>query len=152
MKITSPAFENGETIPQKYSRDAEDLSPPLRFSEVPPEARSLVLIMEDPDAPKGTFTHWIVFNISPTIGEFGENHVPDDVRFGTNDWGEADYGGPRPPDREHRYYFRLYALDEPLALATGASRREIERAMETHVVANTEVMGRYAPSQTSLSR
>lgn len=153
MKIKSPAFAHGESIPDKYSRDGEDRTPPLEFDDIPPEAKSLVLIMDDPDAPKGTFTHWIVFNLDPNVRSLRENHAPDDVRFGTNDWDEADYGGPRPPDGEHRYYFRLYALDTRLSLPHGASRRDVERAMETHVIGNAEMMGRYAapgaPAATS---
>lgn len=146
MKISSSAFEYGSPIPPRYSREGDNQSPPLQFEEVPSEARSLVLIVDDPDAPHGTFTHWIVFNIESGTAAFHENQPPREVRFGMNDWGETSYGGPRPPDGEHRYFFKLYALDSLLALPTGASRREIERAMETHVVANAELMGRFAAS------
>lgn len=144
MRIKSPAFENGGVIPHKYSRYGDNQTPPLQFDGIPSEARSLVLILEDPDTRHGTFTHWIVFNIDSSVTGFRENHVPDEVRFGANDWGEPDYGGPRPPDGEHRYYFRLYALDLRLLLPNGASRRDVERAMEGHVVANADWMGRYA--------
>lgn len=149
MTITSPAFGHGTTIPEVYSRDADDRSPPLHFRGVPPEARSLLLILDDPDAPRGTFTHWVVFNIDPRCARFEEASVAPGARVATNDWGEADYGGPRPPDREHRYYFRLYALDQPLDLPGGCSRAEVERAMEGHVVANADLMGRFAPPQTA---
>lgn len=150
MKISSPAFEHGESIPPRYSRDGDNLSPPLRFEDVPPETRSLVLILDDPDAPRGTFTHWVVFNIDPHSAIFSENAPPAQVRFGLNDWEEAGYGGPRPPDGEHRYYFKLYALDDLLSLPTGALRRDLERAMETHVIANAELMGRFAAHSVSV--
>lgn len=151
MKLTSSAFENGDSIPARYSKDGDNLSPPLRFEGVPPEARSLVLMVDDPDAPRGTFTHWIVFNIEARTPGFAENQLPEEVRFGLNDRDEPGYTGPRPPDGEHRYYFRLYALDQPLSLPTGAHRRDIERAMETHVVANAELMGRFAPQGVSVA-
>lgn len=150
MKIKSSAFEHGDSIPSRYSRDGDNFSPPLQFEGVPAEARSLVLIMDDPDAPRGTYTHWIVFNIDAHTSGFSENRLPDQVRLGLNDRDEPSYTGPRPPDGEHRYYFRLFALDEPLALPSGAQRREIERAMETHVVANAELMGRFAPQNVSV--
>lgn len=152
MTIRSPAFRSGDPIPATYSRNADDRTPPLEFAGAPAETRSLALIVDDPDAPRGTFTHWIVFNIDPGCRGFRENYTPDDVRFGTNDWGEADYGGPRPPDGEHRYFFRLYALDCRLALPNGASRREIEQAMEGHVVANAELMGRFAAPGVAAER
>ncbi len=145
MKMKSPAFEDGDVIPEKYSHYAANLTPPLEFSEVPDNARSLVLIMDDPDAPHGLFTHWIVFNIDPAIRRFQEDEVPADVQQGTTSWGEAGYGGPRPPDKEHRYFFHLYALDRRLDLPNGASRDEIEAAMHGHVLAEAELMGRFAP-------
>jgi Raf kinase inhibitor-like YbhB/YbcL family protein len=149
MKISSPVFGHGDSIPPRYSRDGDNFSPPLQFEGVPPEARSLVLIADDPDAPHGTFTHWVVFNVDPHTSVIEENHLPEEVRFGLNDWEEAGYGGPRPPDGEHRYYFKLYALDELLSLPTGIQRRDLERAMETHVVANAELMGRFAAPQVA---
>lgn len=149
MKISSSAFEHGGSIPARYSRDGDNLSPPLHFENVPAEARSLVLIMDDPDAPRGTFTHWFIFNIDPHVPAFLENQLPEDVRFGLNDWEEPGYGGPRPPDGEHRYFFRLYALDNLLSLPTGAQRRDLERAMESHVVANAELMGRFVAQRAA---
>ena len=149
MRITSPAFENQATIPSKYSRDGGDVSPPLQFHDVPGEAKSLVLIVDDPDAPRGTFTHWVVFNLNARCPGLGEGKLPDDVRVGLNDWAEAAYGGPRPPDREHRYFFRLYALDTVLTVVNSATRREVERAMEAHVISNAEMVGRFAPAGVS---
>ncbi len=148
MKIKSPAFEHGEVIPDKYSRYHDDRTPPLEFSDIPDGTRSLALILDDPDAPSGLFTHWVVFNIDPNSTGFPENDVPRDVRFGMTSWGEAGYGGPQPPDREHRYYFRLYALDCRLDHPHGAPREEVEAAMQGHMLAHAELMGRYAPPVT----
>jgi Raf kinase inhibitor-like YbhB/YbcL family protein len=145
MKIETRAFGPGETIPLRYSKYGDNLSPPLTFADVPDKARSLVLIVDDPDAPKGLFTHWVLFNLGPALRELPEDTVPADSRQGKNGWGEAGYGGPRPPDREHRYFFRLYALDESLGLPDGAAREEVERAMSGHVIAQAEYMGRHAP-------
>lgn len=152
MKIKSSAFDNAGVIPHKYSRYGDDRTPPLDFVDVPPETRSLVLIMDDPDAPRGLFTHWIVFNIDGNSNGFRDDHVPKDVRFGENSWGEVGYGGPRPPNGEHRYFFRLYALDVRLDLPNGAQRAQIERAMEGHVLAKAELMGRYATPVTAGAR
>src|SRR5256714_14616738 len=111
MQITSSAFRDEEHIPRQYTRDAEDKSPPLRIEGVPVNAASLVLIVDDPDAPRGTFTHWLVFDLDHKTVEIGEDHAPENARQGANDWGETQYGGPRPPSGVHRYFFRLYALD-----------------------------------------
>jgi Raf kinase inhibitor-like YbhB/YbcL family protein len=145
MKITCPAFDNGDVIPDKYSRYADDRTPPLEFSDVPEETQSLVLILDDPDAPSGLFTHWVVFNIDPRIAGFPENDPPRNVGLGMTSWGEAGYGGPQPPDREHRYFFRLYALDTRLDMPHGAPREKVEAAIQGHMLAHAELMGRYAP-------
>src|SRR5437762_12176735 len=117
MRVSSTAFRDGERMPRQYSRDGEDKSPPLTIADVPPNTRSLALIMDDPDAPRGTFTHWIVFDIDPKTFEVGEDHAPESGRQGTNDWGLAEYGGPTPPAGEPRHFFPLYApgkrLDPP---------------------------------------
>ena len=146
MRITSLAFRDGEHIPQQYSRYGQDKSPPLHIEGVPENAEGLVLIMDDPDAPRGTFTHWIVFDLDPKTEEIEENHAPRNARQGTNDWGQTEYGGPKPPSAsgEHRYFFRLYALDEKIDLPRGSSRGEIENAMHDHVIDRAELMGRYA--------
>jgi hypothetical protein len=145
MRITSQSFRNGEFIPQQYSRYHNDKSPPLRIEDVPAEARSLVLIMDDPDAPSGLFTHWVVFDIDPKTTEIGEDHAPEaPARQGQNSWGETQYGGPRPPSGEHRYFFRLYALGKRLDLPRGSTRDQIEQAMNGHVLETADLMGRYA--------
>jgi Raf kinase inhibitor-like YbhB/YbcL family protein len=145
MRITSTAFRNGEFIPQQYSRYHEDKSPPLHIDGVPPNARSLALIMDDPDAPRGLFTHWIVFDLDPKTTDIGEDHAPEaPARQGANSWGEAQYGGPRPPSGEHRYFFRVYALDTIIDLPRGSTRAQVEQAMQGHVLDTTELMGRYS--------
>jgi Raf kinase inhibitor-like YbhB/YbcL family protein len=144
MRIKSTAFQHGEFIPRQYSRFGEDQSPPLTIEDVPVNARSLVLIMEDPDAPRGLFTHWIVFDLDPGTEELGEGSAPESGKQGVNSWGEVQYGGPRPPSGEHRYFFHLYAVDRVLNLPRGSERFQIEAAMEGHVVAAAELMGQYA--------
>lgn len=144
MKIESSAFSNGAHIPHAYSRYGDDKSPPLMFKDVPPNARSLALIVDDPDAPHGTFTHWLVFNLEPTTEGLRENCRVMDARQGNNDWKEMGYGGPRPPEGEHRYFFRFFALDRKLDLPNGASRAEIDGAMRGHVLAEAQLMGRFA--------
>lgn len=148
MKITSPAFHHGEFMPRQYTRYDADKSPPLRIEGVPANTRSLVLIMDDPDAPRGTFTHWIVFDLDPKTVDIGEDHAPEQARQGSNGWGETQYGGPRPPSGEHRYFFRLFALDTKLDLPRGSTRQEVEGAMRGHVIDTAELMGRYASEQT----
>jgi len=147
MKLSSIAFRNDEHIPIQYTRDGNDKSPPLQISEVPPNTRSLALIMDDPDAPRGTFTHWIVFDIDPKTFEIGEDHAPESGRQGTNDWGQAEYGGPKPPSGEHRYFFHLYALDRKLDLPRGSTRDQVEKTRQGHILAEAELMGRYAAAR-----
>jgi Raf kinase inhibitor-like YbhB/YbcL family protein len=146
MKIESSAFAQGAAIPARYARKGDNVSPPLSVSAVPKEARSLVMIMDDPDAPHGLFTHWVVFNISP-VAWFPEGEPPKGAKQGKNSWGETAYGGPQPPDREHRYFFRLFALNRLLDLKEGASREEVEAAMRGNVIAEAEWMGRFAPGK-----
>ncbi len=149
MKLSSPAFQNGSLIPQKYGRDFENVNPPLIIDGVPKEAKSLVLLMDDPDVPEAAgvpvWDHWVVFNIPPTIQSIPENWKVIGVRVkGTR--GELDYGGPRPPDKEHRYFFKLYALDCLLNLLEGSSKQEIIDAMQNHIIDEAELMGRFAPT------
>lgn len=144
MKIRSPEFHDGGVIPERFSQYRDNVSPPLEFEGVPREARSLVLIMDDPDAPRGTFTHWVAFNIDAHTDHLIENRIPKHVRLGRNDAGRAAYAGPKPPTGEHRYFFHAYALDNELSLPTGAARGEVERAMLGHVIDKAELMGRYA--------
>ena len=143
MKITSSAFQQGGNIPSKFSCDGANTSPPLQISDVPPEAKSLVLIVDDPDAPGGLFTHWAVWNISPQTSTIAEGSTPKGVQ-GTNDFGKSGYGGPCPPSGTHRYYFRIFALDRELDLPSGAKRSQLDAAMKGHVIAKGELMGRYA--------
>ncbi len=143
MKITSSAFQQGGNIPSKFTCDGANTNPPLQISDVPPEAKSLVLIVDDPDAPSGLFTHWAVWNISPQTSTIAEGSTPKGVQ-GTNDFGRSGYGGPCPPSGIHRYYFRISALDRELDLPFGAKRSQLDAAMKGHVIAQGESMGRYS--------
>lgn len=148
MKISSTVFNNNETIPQKYGRDFDNINPPLEIENVPESAKSLVLFMDDPDVPKSApvdvWDHWVVFNIPPTTRQILENWSVEGVR-GKGTRGELDYGGPRPPDREHRYFFKLYALDTELDLVEGASKQEVIDAMSGHIIEQAELVGLFAP-------
>ena len=147
MKLTSTAFEHQGKIPSKYTCDGANISPPLRLSDVPAQAKSLVLIMDDPDVPKhlrqdGMWDHWVVFNIPVSLTELKEGEEPEGTHgIGTSN--NLNYYGPCPPDREHRYFFKLYALDTELKLPEKAKKQQVEKAMEGHVLAKTELMGRY---------
>jgi Raf kinase inhibitor-like YbhB/YbcL family protein len=143
MKITSSAFQQGGNIPSKFSCDGANANPPLQISDVPPEAKSLVLIVDDPDAPSGLFTHWAVWNISPQTSTIAEGSTPKGVQ-GTNDFGRSGYGGPCPPSGTHRYYFKVFALDRELDLPFGAKRGQLDAGMKGHVIAQGELMGRYS--------
>jgi Raf kinase inhibitor-like YbhB/YbcL family protein len=144
MKIYSPSFEIGGYIPTTYAQRGSNVSPPLSIENTPSKARSLVLIMDDPDAPKGTFTHWVLFNVDPKVSEIHEGEVPAGALQGTNSRNEARYIGPKPPYGEHRYFFKLYALDDRLDLPNGATRGEVEKALQSHVIETAQAMGRYA--------
>jgi Raf kinase inhibitor-like YbhB/YbcL family protein len=144
MKLISAAFEEGEMIPLEYTLYGDNEIPPLAVEGVPRKTQSLALIVEDPGTANGTFTHWLLFNISPEAEEIVEEGAPPGARQGLNDFGIVEYGGPKPPDGEHRYYFKLYALDIMLDLKDGAERDEIEAAMEGHVLAEATLMGRCA--------
>lgn len=142
MKITSPAFENGGTIPSKYTCDGADLIPPLAFGDVPAGAVSLALVVDDPDAPVGTWDHWIVWNLPAATPGVAEGKAPGGT-VGLNSWKKTAWGGPCPPDREHRYYFKLYALDAQLQLPAGSTKTALETAMQDHVIGEATLMGRY---------
>jgi Raf kinase inhibitor-like YbhB/YbcL family protein len=143
MKITSSAFQEGANIPSKFTCDGSDASPPLQIADVPLDAKSLALIVDDPDAPSGLFTHWMVWNILPQTGAIGEGSTPKGVQ-GANDFGKSGYGGPCPPSGTHRYYFKIFALDRKLDLPFGARRGQLDAAMKGHVLAQGELMGRYS--------
>jgi hypothetical protein len=142
MKISSSAFADSQSIPAKYTCDGGDASPPLTFSDIPSNAKSLALVVDDPDAPSGTFDHWIVWNIPPTTTSVAEGKSPTGVA-GRNGFGKNSYGGPCPPKGEHRYQFKLYALDATMNLQPSSGKADLERAMKGHVVAEARMMGRY---------
>ncbi|MBS0185509.1 MAG: YbhB/YbcL family Raf kinase inhibitor-like protein [Proteobacteria bacterium] len=136
MILTSPAFKNGEHLPRMYTCDGENISPPFSFGEIPKNTKSLVFIHDDPEAIAGNWTHWILFNLPPSLNGLEENikKLPNGVKVGKNSWGKLEYGGACPPDKEHRYEFKLYALDCILSLENGASKEEVEQAMVGHVL------------------
>ena len=148
LTLTSPAFEHGGVIPKKYGQDFEDVNPPLVIKGVPDGAVSLALFMDDPDIPKAAgvpvWDHWVVFNIPSTVKIIPEAWTPKGVR-GVGTRGKLDYSGPRPPDREHRYFFKLYALDDMLNLEEGATKQELLDAMRGHIITSAELIGRFAP-------
>jgi len=148
MDLSSTAFKNGSPIPMQYTCDGPNISPPLQWSGVPEKTQSLALLVDDPDASKGAWVHWILFNIPPRATALPENirktrTIPNGARQGTNGFREIGYGGPCPPQGTHRYYFRLYALDTQLQLEPGTIRTDFERAMTGHILAETEIMGTY---------
>src|SRR5438067_6028953 len=144
MKITSPAFQEGGTIPEKFSKNGQNVNPELRIEGAPAEARSLALIVDDPDAPVGLFTHWLVWNVDPKTTQIAENSVPKGGLQGTNDFPGQRYDGPQPPSGTHRYYFKVFALDTTLDLKPGAKRREVDAALKGHVIAQGQLMGKYS--------
>lgn len=145
ITLSSNAFEHGGTIPNTFTCDGENISPPLSWSGVPEEAQSLVLIMDDPDAVKPAghvWDHWVVFNIPTTLTAVSEGEEPQGTH-GITSSNTKEYGGPCPPDGEHRYFFKLYALDTNLDLQEGATKKDVEEAMEGYILAKGELMGRY---------
>jgi Raf kinase inhibitor-like YbhB/YbcL family protein len=149
LELTSTAFGEGQAIPSPYTGDGRNLFPPLKWHDPPPGTRSLALICEDPDAPRGTFTHWVLYNLAAESRELGEGvpreaTLPDGTTQGTNDFGKVGYGGPAPaPGKPHRYFFKLFALDSQLNLRPGATRHQLLAAMEGHVMAEGQLMGKY---------
>jgi Raf kinase inhibitor-like YbhB/YbcL family protein len=143
MKITSTAFENGESIPEKYTCDGENVHPPLAFEDVPEETKRLVLIMEDIDSYAGVWVHWIAWNIHPDSGKLDEGKLPSNIKEGKNSFGEIGYGGPCPRAGKHRYFFRLYALDERFKAPEGLDWTEYEVEMAGHIIDKAELLGVY---------
>ena len=148
IELTSPAFSEGEMIPTRYTCDGEDISPPLAWSGVPETAQSLVLICDDPDAPVGTWDHWVLFNIPADASGLpeavaNEPTLESGAVHGKNSWGRSGYGGPCPPGGTHRYYFYLYALDSRLPLETGSTKAQLLQAVEGHILDQGQLMGRY---------
>ncbi|MFH1848663.1 MAG: YbhB/YbcL family Raf kinase inhibitor-like protein [archaeon] len=141
LKISSPEFANNGNIPSKYACDGDGVSPPLEITGVPEGAKSLVLMVDDPDAPAGTWGHWIVWDIPASTSAIGEGTAPGTE--GLNDFKKTSYGGPCPPSGTHRYFFRLYALDIGLGLPPAAKKNEVEAAMQGHIIAQAELVGLY---------
>ncbi len=148
MKIESSAFQNGGEIPRKYGYKKDNVNPALIINDVPADAKSLALVMDDPDAMGAVgkvWVHWVVWTIDPSNAQINENSIPSNSVQGKTDFGEIAYGGPAPPDKEHTYLFKLYALDDKLNLEEGATRSQLEEAMKNHVIAESKLDGRYAP-------
>jgi Raf kinase inhibitor-like YbhB/YbcL family protein len=148
MKLTSSAFADGAMIPVKYTCDGKDISPPLAWADVPGGAAALALICDDPDAPAGTWVHWVAFNLAPGAGSLPEGAPADKTLKtggvqGANSWRRTGYGGPCPPSGTHRYFFKLYALDSPLSLSSSATAKEVQAAMKGHILDEAKLMGRY---------
>ena len=149
LALTSTAFQEGGTIPQQYTCDGEDISPPLAWSAPPAGTKSLALVCDDPDAPGRTWVHWVVYDLPPSVTLLAEGLPPDEQLAGggtqgTTDFGRIGYGGPCPPQGPaHRYFFKLYALDADLGLPAGATKKELLKAMEGHVLAEGQLVGRY---------
>ena len=148
LSLESSAFENGGIIPRKYGYGHGNNSPHLKISGVPEGTKSLVLIMDDPDAMRAVgkvWVHWILWNISPNTKEIPENSIPVDSIEGKTDFGEIGYGGPAPPDKEHTYIFKLYALDIELSLQEGSTKIDVEKAMNDHIISKIKLKGKFAP-------
>ena len=149
LHVTSPKFHEGGTIPQQYTADGKNVSPPLRWSSGPEETKTFALVCEDPDAPRGIWTHWVLFNLPADTHEVheGMSHTSEQssgARQGKNDFGKTGYGGPSPPPgAPHRYFFKVYALDTALDLPAGATRAQLLAALKGHVLSEGHLMGRY---------
>ena len=141
LGLLSPEFENNGNIPDKYTCKGEDKSPPLQIKDVPVNTESLALVMDDPDAPVGTFVHWVAWNIEP-VDEIAEDREPGVL--GTNDFGRLGYGGPCPPSGTHRYFFKLYALKKRLSIPEGSSKEELEEAIADCTIEKAELVGLYS--------
>jgi hypothetical protein len=149
IEITSSAFSQGQPIPEKFTCKGEDISPALSWTEPPAGTQSFALIMDDPDAPAGTWVHWVLFNIPVSARSLPETFpsdaiLPDGSMSGNSSFGGPGYGGPCPPSGTHRYFFKLYALDEMLAISAGATKGELEKAMVGHILAQGELMGTFS--------
>ena len=143
LQIISPVFENNGILPPRYTCDGENINPPLMIENVPRGAKSLALILDDQDAPRGSYVHWIVWNIAPGIKDIREDSVPEGAVEGTNDFKKRNYGGPCPPTRAHRYAFKLYVLDIRLNLETRSTKAVLEKAMKGHILAQAQLITSY---------
>ncbi len=142
MKLTSPVFENNKEIPSEYTCDGANIAPELNIEDIPENAKSLALIMDDPDAPAGTWIHWVVWNIPPDTQTIAKGTEPQGTQ-GTTSFGKPGYGGPCPPSGTHRYFFKLYALDTTLDLKEGSTKEALEAAMQGHIKEKAELLGLY---------
>ena len=147
MNIISPAFEHTHPIPTQYTCDGVNHQPPLTISDVPKEAQSLALVVEDPDAPMKVFTHWLIYDLPPSTQHISEQEVPPGATEGTNDFGTRGYKGPCPPSGTHHYVFRLFALDTRLVLPEGARKEDVLAKLKGHVLATAELVGTYSRSK-----
>ncbi len=147
MEIKTKAFKNGGKIPSEYTCDGRDVWPDLEISGVPEEAESLALAMDDPDSPSGVWDHWVVWNIPADTKIIKSGELPPRAAEGINTWGRNGYGGPCPGSGEHRYFFKLYALDSVFNLSSSAHKTDLEKAMDGHVLAKAELSGRYQRQQ-----
>ncbi len=148
MEVLSSAFDDGAMIPEKYTCDNIDISPPLKWSSVPDGTKTFAIICDDPDAPMGTWVHWVIYNLPANINELSEDVPPSEIlpnraKQGRNDFGKIGYGGPCPPGGTHRYYFKIYALSEELKVEAGITKSELLKAMEGYIVSEGQLMGRY---------
>ena len=146
MRVTSPAFKNNEVLPVKYTCDGEGFNPPLEFSQIPPNSKSLVIICDDPDAPSGTFCHWLIWNINPQETHIAERSVPQGSIQGITSSGRPGYVPACPPSGSHRYVFKLYALDTLLELPSSADQSQVEQLIQNHIIEQAELVGLYSKS------
>lgn len=145
FKLSSPAFNNKERIPPKYTCSGNDLSPTLEWTNAPQSTKFFALIMDDPDAPSGTWDHWVIYNIPSNITKLPEAEIDTVIKLANNSWGKKSYNGPcPPPGKEHRYFFKLYALDDFIELASDANKHDLLEAMNGHILAQTELIGIYS--------
>jgi Raf kinase inhibitor-like YbhB/YbcL family protein len=149
IQVSSAAFEEGGMIPAKYTCDGDDISPPLQWAGIPQATKSIALICDDPDAPMGTWVHWVMWNIPPEVKELAEHilsepELPDGARQGLSDFRRPGYGGPCPPSGVHRYYFKIYALDTMLDLPDSTRKADLLKAMKGHILAEGQLMGKYS--------
>lgn len=142
MKLTT-VFEHNGNIPSIYTCDGEDLAPELKISDIPSSAKELVLIVDDPDAPMGTWVHWVLYNIPITTTKIDNKNLNPEIKQGMTDFGRIGWGGPCPPNGEHRYFFKLYAIDKVLNLPGGITKKELENEIKNHIIEKTELVGLY---------
>lgn len=148
FSVSAPTFKRGMPIPVKYGYHQQNISPELRIADVPAQARSLVLIVDDPDSPSGLWTHWLLWNVPPGTTDIAEGQVPANAVQGKNNFGNVRYDGPTPPLGMHRYYFHLSALDTTLSLPAGSTRADLQKAAQGHVLQETETFGTYRSGLT----